>query len=168
MLTHGITGKGSPMSGEGIPWANLLAVSKNKRELGKPFSAVEFLLTPKKSSKPIRIYIFFWAGNIEEGTIISSRRMEPCNGCRRSFMGYHWFRIRLCQRKEILPLLLSTVHWHGFLISGDPQAFTPACKCTLFPHRKHEFKYLCVWLSLPVPTLISCELLRAELFKKGK
>lgn len=82
--------------------------------------------------------------------------------------GYHWFRIRLCQRKEILPLLLSTVHWHGFLISGDPQAFTPACKCTLFPHRKHEFKYLCVWLSLPVPTLISCELLRAELFKKGK
>lgn len=34
----------------------------------------------------------------------------------KGLQGYPWFRIKLWQGKEILPLLLNTIHWHGFLI----------------------------------------------------
>lgn len=81
----------------------------------------------------------------------------------KGFHGYNWFRMQLWQGEEFSPCCCTQSTGMAFSSPGDPQAFTPPCKCTLFLHTKHEFKYLCIGCLCQCP---HCELLRAEVLKK--
>lgn len=114
MLTHRITGKASLMKTSHEQTSLLFPKTRERWE--SLFLLHNFHLDKKKIQQTTMSLYWFLSKQHWGKYNYLKQAYEALQCVQKGLHGYPWLRIKLWQGKEILPLLLNTIHWHGFLI----------------------------------------------------